>query len=105
MIVSLVTKEKDGVPYLGLEVEDPEYYLVESQDKFPSHQTIRSEDGEIDITVHTCELMTHKGKPDIEILVVVNLVGRGIVIKSEICGAGEANNKLNALIRHTLLGD
>lgn len=105
MVVSLVTKEKDGVPYLGLEVEGPGYYLVESQDDTPSCHTIRSEDGEVDITVHICELTTYGGYPDIQIMVVANFVGRGIKIMQRLSKPCFATRDLNWMIDNLIRGD
>lgn len=105
MVVSLVTKEKDGVPYLGLEVEVPGYYLVESQDDTPSCHTIRSEDGEADITVHICELMTYKERPVIQIMVVANFVGRGIKTMQRLSKPCIANRDLNWMIDDLIRGD
>lgn len=104
MVVSLVTKEKDGVPYLGLEVEGPGYYLVESQDDTPSCHTIRSEDGEVDITVHVCELTTYKGRPDIQIVAVANFVGRGIKTMQRLSEPCVANRDLNWMIDDLIRG-
>lgn len=107
MIVSLVTKEKGEVPYLGLEVEGPGYYLVESQDDTPSCHTIRSEDGEVDITVHICELATYRGPghPDIQIVVVANFVGGGIKTMQRLSKPCIANRDLNWMIDDLIWGD
>jgi hypothetical protein len=105
MVVSLVTKEKDGVPYLGLEVESSGYYLVESQDDTPSCHTIRSEDGEVDITVHICELTTYKGHPVIQIVVVANFVGWGIKTMQRLSKPCVANRDLNWMIDDLIWGD
>lgn len=103
MYVNVVTKSVDTVPYLGIDVIRPGWYLVNTDDKFPSHHTMRSDDGEIDVTVHFCEVMNDTLA--INTTVVGNFVGRGIIIKSETCGTREINTKLNSLIHHIMLGD
>lgn len=93
--VKIVTEMgKDGIPYLGLDVEMEGYHLVKNDDEYRSHNTIRSDDGEIDITVHICELAPSKT----EILVVANFVGSGMVIRSEICETYQAEAVLNGMI-------